>query len=269
MHIAAGSSNNPVAPQTTTFDPTSGGMIESLTPTLSATYRNNASGPTGHVDFEVYTAGNKLLATGSGPTGSGAAQPGQTSSWTYSGPALQVGDTYEVKAQSDSNGVTSGYGPETPFQIDPRMAWGLAPWMTNISLAPAPSTSANVDVANGELNVGVNLLSVPAGVNLPVDLNFTQTSSQNASSEGSERLAYDWVDTLSEHVGVSPDGQSVSYYAPDGSVHTFTSNGSGGWNRPGGFNGTLTKISSGLASRLQHRRCHPWRRTTGPVQHRR
>ena len=240
--VTPDSSGPPSTPYNPTFDPSTASLAESLAPTFYDTY-SDPNGGSGYINFRILTASGTIILTGQGTTVPSAFP----SSWTWADgtSTLQAGATYTVQAQavSTTGDGSSAYTSGKTFTVDPRLGDGNHPWLTNVSVSPDSTTTARMDVANGELNVSVNALSLP-GVNLPLDLNFNETSAQpNGSGEGSSRLGYNWVDTFTEHVSESPDILGVTYFDPTGGTAAFTAGGSGlnTWQSPGSVNATLAE----------------------------
>jgi RHS repeat-associated protein len=239
--LPAGGTNTPEAPTNLAESPWDQSAVESTTPTLSATY-NNAGSYTGYVQFEVLSYSGTVLATGQGTT----VNPGSTSTWNYptTAPPLQVGAEYKVEAESVSGSQSSGYDTNGTFYVDPRLAWGTQPWMTDVSWHPDSQMTVRVNAASGDLNVGMSMLSSVAGVNLPINLNFVSNAQQSSASGESHYVAWDWIDTFDENLYIDPTGQSATYFGPDGESAAFIKNGSS-WNSPGGLPATLTSGAGG------------------------
>jgi RHS repeat-associated protein len=243
VHPDTGGTNTPEAPTTLTEIPFTLTAVESTTPTLSAVYNNATSSYTGYVQYEVLTPAGQVLATGEGTTVS----PGSVSTWNYptTDAPLQVGRQYDIDAESVSGTANSGYDTTGSFWVDPRLSWGTQPWMTNQTWTPDSQMTVHVNVASGDLNISMAMLQTEAGVNLPIDLNFVETASQDeASSEQTHKIAYDWLDTFGEHLYIDPTGKSITYFGPDGESAAFIKNGSS-WNAPGDIPATLTTSGSG------------------------
>ncbi len=144
-----------------------------------------------------------------------------------------------------SGTANSGYDTNGSFWVDPRMSWGTQSWMTNQTWTPDSQMTVHVNVASGDLNISMAMLQTEAGVSLPIDLNFVETASQDeASSEQTHKIAWDWLDTFGEHLYIDPTGQSLTYFGPDGESAAFIKNGSS-WNAPGDIPATLTTSGSG------------------------
>jgi hypothetical protein len=197
--------------------------VDSTAPTLSATY-NNSGSYTGYVQFEVLTYSGTVIATGQGTT----VNPGSASTWDYptTAPPLQVGQDYKVQAQSVSGSASSGYVALGGFYIDPRLAWGTQPWMTSVSWHPDSQMTVRVNAANGDLNVGMQMLGSVAGVDLPLDLNLVSNAQQASASGEARYVAWDWIDNFDENLYIDPTGQSITYFGPDGESAAFIKNGS-------------------------------------------
>jgi RHS repeat-associated protein len=208
---------------------------------LSAVY-NNAGSYTGYVQFELVTSSGTVVATGVGTT----VNPGSASTWNYptTDPPLQVGSDYKVQFESVSGSASSGYSAGGGFYVDPRLAWGTQPWMTQVAWHPDSQMTVRVNAANGDLNVGMSMLQSVAGVNLPLDLNLV-SNAQQASATGEARyVAWDWIDSFDENLYIDPTGQSITYFGPDGESAAFIKNGSS-WNTPGDLPATLTTEPNG------------------------
>ena len=239
--LPAGGTNTPAAPTNLSEIPWVQSAVDSTTPTLSATY-NNAGSYTGYVQYEVLTYSGTVLATGQGTT----ANPGSVSTWNYptTAPPLQVGAEYKVQAESVSGSSSSGYVTNGTFYVDPRLAWGAPPWSTNVSWHPDNQMTVRVNVANGDLNIGMSMLSSVAGVDLPLDLNFVSNAQQASASGESDFVAWGWIKTFDENLYIDPTGQSVTYFGPDGQSAAFIKNGSS-WNAPADMPVTLTSEPDG------------------------
>jgi RHS repeat-associated protein len=237
-YVSVTYTTTPSVPAAPAFSPDHSGDAESLTPAFSAGY-SNPDGSSGYDAFRVLDSAGNVVASGNGTT----VASGGTSTWNLPAPGLSVGQSYTVEAASSSGGYTSAWSSATGFRVDPRLAWGIHPWQTNVAVSPSHWTTARVDVANGALSIAQPLLSLP-GVGIPFNLSLYNTASPGTGSTADPgKIAFDWLDSLSGRLVANPDG-SVTYYRPSGATATFTPNGSGGYNTPGGISATLSGSTS-------------------------
>jgi RHS repeat-associated protein len=237
-YISVTYTTTPSVPAAPGFSPDHSGEAEALTPSFSAGY-SNPDGSSGYDAFRVLDSAGAVVASGNGTT----VASGGTSTWALPAPGLTVGQSYTVEAQAVSGGYTSAWSSPTSLRVDPRLAWGIHPWQTNVALSPSHWSTARVDVANGEMSIAQPLFSLP-GVGIGLNLSLYNTASPGTGSTPDPgKIAFDWLDSLSGRLAANGDG-SVTYYRPSGGAATFTSTGSGGYNTPGSIAATLSGSTS-------------------------
>ncbi|WIB63333.1 RHS repeat-associated core domain-containing protein [Curtobacterium sp. MCBD17_040] len=120
---------------------------------------------------------------------------------------------------------------------------GSRPSATNLSFGIDDQTSAQVDVATGNLLVGNSGLSLP-GVNASTTIGAAYNSRgwQTASSIG--MVANRWQYALDGVGSLSAGSTGVIYTGPDGSTWLFKVNADGSYTTPAGLQQTLAKSSA-------------------------
>ncbi|PZE27263.1 hypothetical protein DEI86_07150 [Curtobacterium sp. MCBD17_028] len=185
----------------------------------------------------------------------GAAKPA-TTSINFAGDSIRT-NTVIVAVGSNGKIDLGNYSSDSTDYVLELQGWynalptgptttnvtGSRPSATNLSFGIDDQTSAQVDVATGNLLVGNSGLSLP-GVNASTTIGAAYNSRgwQTASSIG--MAANRWQYALDGVGSLSAGSTGVIYTGPDGSTWLFTVNADGSYTTPAGLQQTLAKSST-------------------------
>lgn len=120
---------------------------------------------------------------------------------------------------------------------------GSRPSATNLSFPIDDRTSAQVDVATGNLLLSTNALTL-AGVTDRVSIGAAYNSRGWETADSAASDANKWSLALDGAGSLANNASGVVYTGPDGSAWQFTDNADGSFTAPAGLQETLAKTSS-------------------------